>query len=424
VTETLYIRLGSQKQDIIHWLIWSASEYEIIASGELDGAEQLTELSQKSEQRKVVVLVPGCDLAIKRLNVPGKSQRAIKLAAPYMLEDELAQDVEQLFFAYASNKTDAEGHNCFLAAVDRTQMDNWLAWLADAAIKCKVMLPDVLAMPVNTEGYSAIMLGEQVLLRQSEWQGLVVDAGTWPMVAGSIAKQWQKVEQESEEQGPANPVIDAYSELPGREEQAELIDIQAKPEELPLALLAKHAGAQQFNLLQDEYQVKEKRSPVLVTWYWAAGIALFALLLNFGIKAGQLVQLNAQQEMIEQEIIASYKKAFPQSKRVRVATIKSQLRRKLSEVGSGNSSEGFLEMLAKVQPAFSSVRELKPESLKYDGKRQEMRIQAVARDYQYFDKFKTEVEKAKLTVNLGSQTNQGEQVSGSFSISSKAKGGR
>ncbi len=99
-------------------------------------------------------------------------------------------------------------------------------------------------------------------------------------------------------------------------------------------------------------------------------------------------------------------------------------------MGGGDNQAGFLAMLTNIRPAFAAVPELKPESVKFDGKRQEIRIQATASDYQYFDKFKNEIEKTKLNVTQGAQSNQDDQVTGSFSISAqkstkrKAKGGR
>ena len=82
-------------------------------------------------------------------------------------------------------------------------------------------------------------------------------------------------------------------------------------------------------------------------------------------------------------------------------------------------------MLSQVQPAFAKVPALKPESLKFDGKRQELRLQAIADDYQHFERFKTALVAANLTVQQGAQNNQGDQVTGSFSITSKdsSKGG-
>jgi len=211
--------------------------------------------------------------------------------------------------------------------------------------------------------------------------------------------------------------VNTYSPLP--ESTAEM-SINVMPEELPLGLLAttyKRNKADKFNLLQGEFKIKEQRSPAITSWFWVAGIAVVALLLNVGIKGAELIQLNSHQAQVEQQIISTYKKAFPKTKRVRVSTVRSQLNQKLKEVGGNNNSSGFLSMLKQVQPALAAVPEIKPQTLKFDGKRNEMRMQAFASDYQYFDKLKIALEESKLTVSQGAQNNQGEQISGSFSIS-------
>ena len=84
MSETLLIRLGSQASDMIHWLVWSNSENNIIASGELANAEQLSQLSEKSTNREVVTLVSSSDINLKSLHVPAKSQRAVMQAVPYL----------------------------------------------------------------------------------------------------------------------------------------------------------------------------------------------------------------------------------------------------------------------------------------------------------------------------------------------------
>jgi general secretion pathway protein L len=425
VTETLFIRLGSQVHNTIHWLVvaeTSNNAQEIIASGELKDAQQLSELTSKAEQRQVKVLVPGCDVLLKSLKVPAKSSRAIRLATPYMLEDSLAEDVEQLFFAYADLPDDIQGNNCFTAVVAHKQMEQWLSWLTDAEIYTQYILPDVLAMPHTEEGWSAITLGntnqEQVIVRQHIWQGFTLDAVIWQL-------QWQAFSAEQSEQSeeidgseqPVSVFIEAYSPLA----YSEKLNISQKSEELPLALMATNYGSKlnRFNLLQGQYQVKENRSNVGRQWLWVAGVAIFAVLLSVGHKSTQLWQLNAKQEQVKKSIVSTYKQAFPKTKRVRVATIKSQLNRQLALLGGVGDREGFLAMLAKVQPAFTKVPALKPESLKFDGKRQELRIQATAKDYQAFEQFSLALTAVNLTVKQGSQSNQGEQVTGSFSITNK-----
>ncbi|WP_019027313.1 type II secretion system protein GspL [Colwellia piezophila] len=427
MAETLFIRLGSQAHNTIHWLVvdqTNTNEQEIIASGELKGVEQLSELTSKAESRTVKVLVPGCDVLLKSVQVPAKSSRAIRLAVPYMLEDSLAEDVDKLFFAYADLANDEQDNNCFTAIVAHKQMQLWLSWLADANIDAKSILPDVLVMPQVVDGWSAISLGDaseqQVIVRQNSWQGFTVDTNTWQLHCQALSTQPEKggVAVAGNE-APSQVRIEAYSPLAGSEQLA----ITAMPEELPLALMAKPAKdskLNRFNLLQGQYKVKETRGNASQQWLWVAGVALFALLLNLGDKGAQLWQLNTEQDKVQESIIAHYKKAFPKTKRVRVATIKSQLNRELALLGGVNDQQGFLAMLAKLQPVFAKVPALKPETIKFDGKRQELRIQAVAKDYQAFEQFSVALAAANLTVKQGSQSNQGDQVTGSFSISNKA----
>lgn len=407
--ETLFIRLGSQAENRIHWLIKINGQEDIIASGELPNAGELTQLTEKSAAREVVVFVPTSDIAIKRLTVPGSSQRAIRLAAPYMLEETLAQDVEQLCFAFNDLKQNEQGHNCFVAALERKQLETWLQWLADANIFCKLMIPDAIALPVVPQSSSAVMLGEQVLIRLGEWQVMSFEANAWPVIS-----QFLKGLDENEQ------TIHAYSAL---SEVPDELTIEYLPEELPLAILANN-HARKFNLLQGEFQVKEKRSADTMNWLWVAGVACFALILNFGLKGAELYQLSNQQDALETEIIEKYKTVFPETKRVRISTVRSQLRQKLAEAGNSDDSAGFLTLLVKLEPALASVPEIKPQTLKFDGKRQEVRMQTVAKDYQYFEKLKVAFEKAGLTVNLGAQNNQGDQISGSFSITDTSMKGR
>lgn len=404
MSEILYIRLGSIAEDKIHWLVWSQGQQEIIASGELEDAHALGALEEKSNGRKVVALVPACDIALKSLKVPGKSQRAVRLAAPYMLEDDLAQDVDTLFFAYANLPENEEGHNCYVAAVEHEQMGLWQSWLSAANLTAKVMVPDALLMP-TAQYSSAIAFNDQILVKNGNWEGLVIDSDSWPFALSHWVSQNDDFN------------IEAYSTLPHVDHVDNFEEkIKPQPEELPLALLAQNAEQQPFNLLQSEYQFKETRSPVLASWLLVAGIAALALVLNLGIKTVHLWQLTAQQEAVEQEIVDSYKSAFPQSKKVRVSTVRSVLKQKLNELGENADNEGFLSMLGKLKPAFTAVPTLKPETLKFEGKRNEVRIQATANDYQAFEQFKTALEKEKLQVSQGSQSNQGEGVAGSFSI--------
>ncbi|REL28460.1 type II secretion system protein GspL [Thalassotalea euphylliae] len=400
MSETLYIRLASKPEQAISWLVWSTNQQEIIASGEVPDAQALTSISDKARQRQVVAIAPGSDVLLKALTVPAKSTKAMRQAVPYMLEDELAQDVDELFFAFADKVHSDSEHNCHVAIIERQLMHAWLTQLNSAGIKCRVMIPETLLMPLEGDKWSVIAHHGQLVIRQGVWQGATLDERQWQF----MAQHWQQMD-------PV-PSFVHYSPIPAL---PVTIECQEAPAELPLALFAAQSQ-RDINLLQGEFAVKTERSPAVKYWAMAASLAVVALLLQLGVKGSQWYQLNQTTAQLEQEIIDTYKQAFPNTKRVRIATIKSQLRRKVAEVSGGGAEASFLPMLAKLESAFKQVPELQTSALRYDGKRNELRLQAEASTYQAFDKFKNALEKSRLAVTQGAQNNQGNRVTGSFSI--------
>lgn len=405
--ENLYIRIGSQDSDPIQWLITAEGQADEIASGELANKESLGELTEKAKSRTVKVIINGADVRLHSLTVPGKSERAIKAAAPYMLEDEFANDVENLFFAFSNKPKNHIGDdNCFFAVLTHQQLETWLSWFSDNEIVVKTMVPDFLALPSTEDSWTAIAINQQIIIRSQRWQGFVVNDTIAELVFAQLLADKEEPQQ-----------VATYSPITVNEEH---IEITAMPEELPLLLLAKGYEQQSFNLLQGEYLVKEQRSPEVKNWLWVAGIAVFALLLNITGKIVELNQLNGKYEQVSNSIKTDYKKAFPKTKRVRLSTVKRQITSKLAEFGGATTDSGLLVMLEKVQPAFLKVPKLKPESLRFDAKRNELRLSVTANDYQSFELFKQALEQASLTVDTGAQNNQGDVVTGSFNIRSKS----
>ena len=65
MSEQLIIRLGSTPLDPIQWLVYSTSEEEIIASGELADASHLHSLKERAAERPVTALAPTSDILLQ-----------------------------------------------------------------------------------------------------------------------------------------------------------------------------------------------------------------------------------------------------------------------------------------------------------------------------------------------------------------------
>jgi general secretion pathway protein L len=246
-----------------------------------------------------------------------------------------------------------------------------------------------------------------LLIRQGLWQGVGVESSWANHYIGCLDRNLD-----------APQIIESYSPL--TVDGLTHLQVEEMPAELPLQLLAQGASQQSFNLLQGQFKAKEKKSPLERNWLLVAGFAVFALILNMTIKGIELVQLNNQIAAVEADIVQVYKKTFPDSQRVRVTTIRSLINGKLKQIQGNEGAVSFLTMMQQLEPAFSTVPQVKPLSVRFEGDRNTIRLQASANSYQSFDKFKLALEQALLEVVPGSQNAQGNEIVGSFSIRSKS----
>ena len=396
--EQLLVRLGANHTDPISWLVYSRTEDEIIASGELPNAEALSSLTERAGQRSVIALAPSSEILLKWVELPPKAGRKIISAIPFMLEDELATDISQQFFAIGPKRGDEQA----VAVVSHEKMELWQSWLSEAGLFCDTIIPDVLAVPVTENGWSILTLGEQLLVRQDEFKG-VQGEQTWllPTLVHFTAQQEEPVTI-------TNYAGIDLSSLPNIEEA------QA-PLELPMQVLAKEAMQCSFNLCQGDYKVKRKRSGALSQWRVAAVLAVLALCTSLIDKGFSLYQLKAQNQALSSEINTAVKAGFPNIGTYR--NVRLKLQSELAKLEQGGGSASMLIMLDQLAPAFSAT-DVKPQTLRFDATRTEIRIQAQGKNFEALEQFKRTAESAGFVVEQGAINNRDNGVVGTVSVRS------
>ena len=396
--EQLLVRLGANHTDPISWLVYSRTEDEIIASGELPNAEALSSLTERAGQRSVIALAPSSEILLKWVELPPKAGRKIISAIPFMLEDELATDISQQFFAIGPKRGDEQA----VAVVSHEKMELWQSWLSEAGLFCDTIIPDVLAVPVTENGWSVLTLGEQLLVRQDTFKGVQGEA-TWllPTLVHFTAQQESPITI-------TNYAGIDLSSLPNIEEA------QA-PLELPMQVLAKEAMQSGFNLCQGDYKVKRKRSGVLNQWRVAAVLAVLALCTSLIDKGFSLYQLKAQNQALSSEINTAVKAGFPNIGTYR--NVRLKLQSELAKLEQGGGSASMLIMLDQLAPAFSAT-DVKPQTLRFDATRTEIRIQAQGKNFEALEQFKRTAENAGFVVEQGAINNRDKGVVGTVSVRS------
>ncbi|MDR6996808.1 GspL family type II secretion system protein ExeL [Aeromonas salmonicida] len=393
MSESLVIRLGTNAQQPVEWLVWSAKEEEIIASGTLASAHALGELRERAGGRPVVTLVPGSDLIFRRVSLPGKYSRQAAAALPYLLEEQIASDVDELHLVVLGH----EGHDVDLMAVDKEKMQTWLGWLEAAGLKSQQLLPDVLALPQAADGWSALQLGKEWLLRQGPCQGIVADE---PLLAMLLAVEAGPVTIHSHTQVPPIPTA----------------NWQAADPELPMLLLAKGALNCQANLLQGPYRPQTEYSRYWLQWRKVAVVAGLLLLVALTQRGVHLYQLAEQDKALKAEIRQVYTRIFPGE--TRIVNVRSQMAQHLKLLGQ-TPQDGVLLLLTELAPTFAEVPGLKPQVLRFDAARGELRLQVTAPGFTEIERFR-ELAGKRFEVQQGEVRSTEGKVEGALVLKGKS----
>ncbi len=396
--ENLVIRLGSTIEDSVHWLVWSSNEQEIIASGMLDNAEQLSSLSQRAGQRPITALVPGCDVLLKWVTLPPKASRKALTAIPYMLEEELSSDISEQFFALGTKVSEQQA----VAVVSHQKMQDWLTVINEANLYCDKMLPDVLAVPLEADTWSLVTLGEQAIVRQDQWQGMQGDS-SWILPA---------IEHYAKQQTTPLKLANHSGESLSSLANVEFVEQQL---DMPMQLLATRALKSDFNLLQGDYKAKKQATGNWRQWRVAAVLAIVALLVTLVDKNLKLNRLEDKSSELTTQMHAEFKRAFPSQSKP--TNIKLMMERNMARLENGGGSTSMLAVMAQLTEAFESSQ-VKPQTIRFDSARSELRMQAVANKFEDLEVFKRLAEEKGFEVQQGAINNKNDQVIGSLSIRS------
>jgi general secretion pathway protein L len=394
--EQLIVRLGSEPQNPVFWIVWSDTEQEIIASGELPNTSELTTLAERAGDRPVIALAPSSDVLLKWVELPPRAGRKVLAAIPYMLEDELSTDVTEQFFALGPK----QGNRQAVAIVKHAQLQFWRDAMAEANLYCDKLIPDVLALPENPEGWSLLAVGNDWIVRQDVWSGMQGEQD-WLLPA---------IQHFAKQQEDALKIHD-YSGI----EVGTLSNIEWLPQtlEMPMHVLVNGSQNAKFNLLQGDYKVKRKTNSTWQQWRWVAILAGVALLLSVADKGITLATLNKQHAQLTTQIDDEIKRGFPDIGVYR--DVRRKVNSELAKLEQGGNGVSMLAMLEQLGPAFAQNR-VKPQSLRYDGERNELRIQAAAANFEALEQFRNQAESAGYEVQQGAINNRDNQVIGSIII--------
>ena len=172
---------------IIHWpdvaidhVRWAVADDEGRLEGDID-AGTLADAAAIVEGRRCTLVIPGDGVLLSEAHVPGGSAARAPTVARYALEEQLADDVDDLHFALGAKGV---GDVYPVAVIDRDTFGEVLERCAGAALRPLVIVPETLALPrfdqdSGLPGWTVLVEEERAIVRLSGHKGFVADTASW-----------------------------------------------------------------------------------------------------------------------------------------------------------------------------------------------------------------------------------------------------
>ena len=365
----------------------------------------LSDVAIAAAQKYITIVVPGEDVLFLTAEVPGKNVQRIQQAVPYVLEDSVIDDVDDLHFAIKKSNTDSLDNKYNVSVINKNYFESVIQQLESTGIYADAMIADysLLAEPPSLffDGARVLFNGPKVKFATAVNSAIQLDDE-------SIINKDKKLK-----------LINCDKTSGENQALTKLIEsidfIEEKCESHPLLCLVKNSSNNNINLLQGTYKKKKDWSQAGKTWLPVTVLFLVWLLVQGGLFIFDYISLSKKNMMLNAEITKIYKKTFPKSRRIIDA--KAQMQQKLASLKKrkGQSGRSFSEMLSNSASIFSRTKGLVIKSLRYYDGRINLEIQISS--LQALDKLKEQLNKEKgYQVEIQNASSEKEMVTARLQI--------
>ncbi len=408
-------------QQAVEWALLDTEQKRIRVSGqgELPGLlPLLTEKYPESRVTKTIALIPGSQVLFKSVSIPSKQSRHIAKAIPYMLEDFIANDIEQNF--YAIGKPDNQGQ-VPVAVIEKTLIDHYFAVLHQHGIAADVITTDLLMVPYDASMWTLLLGHTSAWVRTTLNAGIVINLAAMPPVLETVMLAAQDEVEikglkviEAENSDSRLFESDTWQNIL----QQNKLSVEHQPTdysefEIFCAnyLADDKVEKQLINFCQGEYRPKSTGLALGFNWKPVAVLLSLLVLIYISGSIYQQVYYQSKAKDFKQASIKLYREYFPEDKRI--VNIRVQTNNHLQKLSGGSGNKGFMPLLYNVGDGLRQIQNKNNKTISltrisFDNKLGDLRIDLVAKDFTTLEKYKQKLMDGGLMVDITSAVS-GEQ---------------
>jgi general secretion pathway protein L len=366
MAEFLVIRLGNNPAQSADWIAVDGNGTRRTSPVTGPLAEAVKDVGSRS----VIALVPAASVLSTSVDIPIKGGARLRAALPFALEEQLADDVEDLHFA-----TGQRGESGLLpvTVVSRDQMTAWVAALDAAGIVADQMIPENHGLARIPGTLSLLIADDQIMFNDGAESEFVMQ-GVKPSDALAVAGVLDESSDNNRADSKPSGHLLVYCEPEAnqrfehdwnalRHELASL-DINLLPDGVLPRLAVTVAAGRGINLLQGRFGANTNYASLFQPWKYAAALLLALFVVAFGSKAVDYYRLTQEQANLKEQFTAEYRQIRPNDNRdiVDPTSMLNAIRR---STGAPSTAEVFLPSIAQLSLALQQNTAAEIEAISY-----------------------------------------------------------
>lgn len=383
------------------------------------GTGTLASVSQQLGEQipsRIELWLGGEQLLQVAVRAPTQKQALLEAAAPYLAEEYLAQDINDVHLALAKVSGSRLVEVC---VVDKSKFHSLMQQLTEIGLAPDVALPDFLGISSTEAGVLALDSdNERALLRLNRMQegGACGLSGSLELVIGALSQMQPPEAQEL----PGLAVIGGSTEVV-QQLQASLPSWRILPVDQPeSSLIAQLRGSSrhtQINLCQGPYQKRRRQKTVFYTL--ARRLVAACVLLVFASLLIKIAWFEVKTLQLEAQSRQLYVVALP-DQLLSEAEIDRQLRILLRQSGDTSIAE-FLHLISLLNVAAEQLgdHQFKVELVKYQYELSNLAVELLVSSFEQLDRLDHLLSEAGLLVDISSARQRAEVVHAELRLQSR-----
>lgn len=333
----------------------------------------LSDAAAQSSGRKVIVLVPATDVLLAEPVLPLKSGSKLAQVVPFALEEQLAEDVEDMHFAVGKR---GSRPGTPVAAVARDRMDEWVASLRAAGLSTDTMYAETSVLPEVTGAITVLIDGKRLYVRRESQPGTVIEveplleALQLALGSGEQSREHVTIFLSEEDYEREREMLEELREFTAS------LQLKLLPDG-PLPLLASsvpQSSKTAVNLLQGPYAAKTKLKVSFAPWRYAAVLAALFVAVHVGLKTWQYYHYKKVENQLDAQIAETYQQALPGAPVPNPLEARRQVEQILGQLRGTGPTSGMLTTLAMLSEAMAQAPNTDIEALSYRNNVTDLRV--------------------------------------------------